>query len=286
MLPDWFSTVVMTGSLAAIRVICCISENGRAMTDADGRRVITARLSYKELRRDCRMGPTTLSSALRLAQDRGWLSVSSAGSHGFAAIYSIPVSLPAAGNRSYTDTETVSEPDTKNVSSSPDIDTENVSGIDTENVSEPGPAETVSSSRGPAMKDSPGDEPESDTESVSEGDTEPVVHYGGGDDGSNREITKSNLNTGTPHHHHHDADLIRILESYGFNDTEEFLDKHHPDRVRAAVAHVESLKGVKNRGGMIRRTVERPGGVTSPYNPIYAGPLGRKMAGYKEYYAK
>jgi len=67
------------------------------------------------------------------------------------------------------------------------------------------------------------------------------------------------------HHHKHKA--VRILYHHGFTDAVSFVAAHGAERVEAAIAFVESLKGVSNKGALIRRTVERPEPIPEPERP-------------------
>jgi hypothetical protein len=281
MLPDWFSTVVMTGSIAAARIVCCVAENGCTRIDPDGRRVLAARLSYRDIGRDTGLSSSTIPKAIREAIDRGWLSVSYPESARAPNLYFIPVSISAPGNAAIPGLETgapttakseagaaskieVSRPET--ASKIALVGTAKIEAVR----EPPGP---VALNRGPAM---PVTVPEgAETSSKFEVVTTAKIEdpYGGDDGGGNLEITKS-LNTVTPHQHHHDAELLRILESYGFGDAGEFLDKHHPDRVRAALEFVRSLTGINNPGAFLRHIVERPGKIPAPIAPKSAFPTG------------
>jgi len=80
-------------------------------------------------------------------------------------------------------------------------------------------------------------------------------------------------------HHHHDKDLLQKLERCGFGDAVRFTARYDPDRVKAAIAYVESLAGVRNRGALIRLTVERPGEIPKPYRPYHESLLSRRANG-------
>jgi len=282
MLPDWFSTVVMSGSLAAARIVCCVAENGRTMIDAGGRRVIAARLSYRYIQQDCGLSSSSIHRAIKEAKDKGWLSVSYAGSYSVATTYSIPVTPPAPENEAAATAKIEADAAFKIEAPRPDSASKSEAGgaFKTEAASEPD--QPVSANRDSAMPEGSIGDAEATAKIEAPGAFKSGALYGGDGGGAGR-VTRTSLVTGNPHHHH-DGELLKKLEEYGFGDAEEFVERHHPERVYAAIDFVESLRGVKNPGAFIRRTVERPGEVPEPRPRYLMTPFGYRMPRPEEYF--
>ncbi|MEW6142292.1 MAG: hypothetical protein AB1597_03940 [Chloroflexota bacterium] len=221
MLPDWFAKAVMSGSFAAIRIVCYIAENGKESVGPDGRRVIIACVTYRELQRACGFSNRrTITNAISDAVAAGWLSLRRSYARG-SSVYIVPLALSGS-------------------------------------VSEPG---VTSSHNFLASTGSP-DEP---------------IHDSGGR-GGNDDVIHPEYRDIDNHHHH---ELVQKLNRYGFSDAASFVERHSPERIEAAIRFIKTLKGVRNWGALIRRTVERPGEIPRPPAPeelYYDGPFGHLVA--------
>lgn len=265
MLPDWFAKAVMSGSFAAVRIICHIAENGEESFGPDGRRVITACLTYRELQSACGFSNRrSIASGIAYAVKAGWLIAQRPVHPRAPSRYLVPLSLSGSLTEPHPYPQPSVGPMTGSIS-------EPISGSSGEpycgSKSEP---QTTSRRSPTALSGSLG-EPCRGSES------EPLYDdkgRGGNDDDIHPEYRDID-------NHHHNLELVQKLNRYGFSDAASFVKRHSPDRIEAAIKFIKTLKGVRNRGALIRRTVERPGEIPRPPAPeelYYDGPFGHLVA--------
>jgi hypothetical protein len=88
----------MSASFPTIRILNCVCRAGKPAVDRRGRQVITARLSYDDFQRLCRLARASIAAGIRAAVADGWLFCRPGAAPDRRTTYSVPVHLNSSIN--------------------------------------------------------------------------------------------------------------------------------------------------------------------------------------------